>query len=321
MYEKLYGFKERPFSMLPDPSFLYLGEKHSAAFALLEYGLMSKAGFTVITGEVGSGKTTLVRHLLNQTHDDVTVGLISNTHEDMGHLLKWVLLAFNQKYDYDCQVALYDAFRRFLIDQYAKYRHSVLIIDEAQNLQPKVLEELRMLSNINADKHLVLQLILVGQPQLREQLNSPDLLQFRQRISVRYHLPALSEDDTLAYIRHRIRCAGCENELFTKGAIDIIYQASEGIPRAINLLCDTALVYGYAKKRPSIDAEIIQAVLADIEESISPQRQNMAIDQQAADAKEAVTLPSSESVPKVCKLTEFDKDAARQLFGNTLKKY
>lgn len=321
MYEKLYGFKERPFSMLPDPSFLYLGEKHSAAFALLEYGLMSKAGFTVITGEVGSGKTTLVRHLLNQTHNDVTVGLISNTHEDMGQLLKWVLLAFNQKYDYDCQVALYDAFRRFLIDQYAEYRHSVLIVDEAQNLQPKVLEELRMLSNINADKHMVLQLILVGQPQLRDQLNGPGLLQFRQRISVRYHLSALSEDDTQAYIRHRIRCGGCENELFTNGAYEIIYQASKGIPRVINLLCDTALVYGYAKKRLSIDAEIIQAVLVDIAESISPPKQDKDIDRQDEDAKEAFISSSSESVSKVRKLTEFDKDTARQLFGNTLNKF
>jgi type II secretory pathway predicted ATPase ExeA len=203
LYQVYYGFKEQPFSLLPDPSFLYLGQKHSNAFAMLEYGLMNRAGFTVITGEMGSGKTTLIRHLLDQIGDEFTVGLISNTHEKMDKLLRWVLRAFNQEFSGSSRVDLYDAFTRFLIEQYAKKRRTVLIIDEAQNLSSQVLEELRMLPNINADKHMVLQLILVGQTQLRELMRQPELQQLRQRVSADYHLKALDENETRAYILHR----------------------------------------------------------------------------------------------------------------------
>ena len=181
MYESFYGFKEKPFSLLPDPEFIYLGEKHSSAYAMLEYGLMNKAGFTVITGEVGSGKTTLIRRLLDQIDDDITVGLISNTPRDIGQLLQWVLMAFDQDFREESRVVLYDQFNNFLIDQYAQNKTTVLIIDEAQNLHPHVLEELRMLSNINVDKHQVLQLILVGQPQLLSLLKQPELLQHKCR--------------------------------------------------------------------------------------------------------------------------------------------
>ncbi|MEJ2621606.1 MAG: AAA family ATPase, partial [Candidatus Thiodiazotropha sp.] len=217
MYEAFYGFTEKPFTLLPDASFLFLGKKHSTAYSMLEYGMLSQAGFTVITGEVGSGKTTLIRHLLDQLEDDVAVGLVNTSHRDMGELLQWVLLAFGLEYREKERVVLHDLFTQFLIDQYAQNKRTVLIVDEAQNLEAQVLEELRLLSNINADKHQVLQIILVGQPQLRSLLMHEDLLQFQQRVSIDYHLSALDENETRAYIFHRTRSAGRKKPLFTKG--------------------------------------------------------------------------------------------------------
>lgn len=263
MYESFYGFTEKPFSLLPDPSFLYLGKKHSAAYAMLEYGLMNQAGFTVITGEVGSGKTTLVRHLLSKLDDDITVGLINNTPKNIGQLLQWVLLAFEQDYREENQVALYDNFNRFVIDQYAQNKRTVLIIDEAQNLQPHILEELRMLSNINADKYQVLQMILVGQPQLLTLLKNPDLLQFRQRIASDYFLKPLDREETGHYILYRTGHAGVERAIFLEEAVNLIYQASKGVPRVINVLCDTALVYGFSEHQEQIDEDLVQSVLVD----------------------------------------------------------
>ncbi|MCB1762476.1 MAG: AAA family ATPase [Gammaproteobacteria bacterium] len=263
MYETFYGFSEKPFTLLPDASFLYMGKGHSIAYSMLEYGLLNQAGFSVITGEVGSGKTTLIRHLLEHLSEDVTVGLVSNTHREMGELLQWVLYAFGQDYRETNRVTLFDTFTRFLIEEYAQNHRTVLIIDEAQNLHPQVLEELRMLSNVNADKNQVLQLILVGQPQLLSLLKRPELLQFRQRIAVDYHLNALDESDVLRYIEHRTRHAGVERLLFTEEAARLIYRASSGIPRIVNLICDTALVYGFADNKQLIDKELLQSVLLD----------------------------------------------------------
>jgi type II secretory pathway predicted ATPase ExeA len=277
MYEQYYGLTEKPFSLLPDPSFLVLGKKHSAAYTALEYGLVSQAGFTVVTGEVGSGKTTLIRHLLNQMDEDITVGLVSSSHHEMGELLQWLLFAFNLDYRETQKVGLYDIFTQFLIDQYANNRRTVLIIDEAQNLQPEVLEELRLLSNINADKHQVLQIILVGQPQLRSLLKHNDLLQFNQRISVDYHLNGLDADETRFYIYQRLMIAGRDKPLFTRNAIQLIHEASGGIPRVINTLCDTALVYGFADQKPLLDNAVIVKVLKDkdaaVERPVTPGQQ------------------------------------------------
>lgn len=263
MYEKFYGFTEKPFTLLPDPSFLYFGKMHGTAFAMLEYGLLSQAGFTVITGEVGSGKTTLIRHLLNQIEDDIMVGLVNSSHREMGEMLKWILLAFGLDYKDKDKVSLLDTFTQFLIDQYAQNKRTVLIIDEAQNLDSNVLEELRLLSNINADKNLVLQVILVGQPELRTLLKRPNLLQFLQRVSVDYHLSGLSEKETRVYIHHRTRCAGRKKPLFTVNACSLIYRASKGIPRVINTLCDMALVYGFVDQKLYMDSKLVKNVLRD----------------------------------------------------------
>ena len=167
MYEAFYGLNEKPFALQPDPSFLYMGERHALAYTVLEYGVGQGAAFTVITGEVGCGKTTLIRHLLNRLDDDVTIGLISNTPDESGELLRWVLWAFGQPYEHPLKVGLFDRLQQFLINEYARGHRTVLIIDEAQHLSVPMLEELRMLSNINADKNQLLQLVLVGQPRRR----------------------------------------------------------------------------------------------------------------------------------------------------------
>jgi len=263
MYEKFYGFKEKPFSLLPDPSFLYLGKRHRTALTMMQYSMMNQAGFSLITGEIGSGKTTLVRQLLSEMEQDVTVGLISNTHRSFGELLQWVLMAYGLDYKGREKLELYENFVSFLIKEYAQNRRTVLIVDEAQNLSPDTLEELRMLSNINADKDQVLQLILVGQPELRRILQRPDLEQFAQRVSVSYHLEALSLDETPGYIRHRITMAGGHRDLFEMSTYAIIWYHSRGVPRVINILCDTALVYGYAEQKPRIDAGILHDVVRD----------------------------------------------------------
>lgn len=263
MYEQHYGLRERPFAMMPDPTFLYPSRKHRMAMTLLEYGLTSEASFCVITGEIGAGKTLLIRNLLGQVGREVTVGLISNTHRAFGDLLHWVLMAFNLKPEHTDKVTLYRTFVDFLVREYARNRRTVLIIDEAQNMSPETLEELRMLSNINAEKHLVLQMILVGQPGLRDMLKRDDLVQFAQRISVDYHLEPLDAEETAAYIRHRLTVAGGSPSLFDDDACRAVYDATGGVPRIINDVCDMALVYGYAARANSVTAPIVHDVITD----------------------------------------------------------
>jgi len=311
MYETFYGLKERPFSLLPDPSFLYLGRRHSLAYSVLEYGVRSQAGFTVITGEVGCGKTTLVRHLLNHLSREVTVGLITNTAGASAELLKWVLFAFRQDYKNKETVQLYEIFEDFLIREYAAGRRTVLIVDEAQNLGLDTLEELRMLSNINADKDLVLQLILVGQPQLKHKLELPQLSQFAQRIAVSYHLAPLTEPETTEYIRHRLTHVGGDPALFSPEASAAIHRESGGVPRLINVLCDTALVYGYAGSAPAIGLELLEEVIRD---------RSAGVRQAPSNADPRPTEPQPQAVPEDRTVTPFDRDMARELFSTLRKK-
>jgi type II secretory pathway predicted ATPase ExeA len=263
MYESFYGFREKPFSLLPDSGFLYLSSKHKMALTLLEYGLMSQAGFSVISGDIGTGKTTLIRKLLSQVGDDVRVGLISNTHQSFGELMQWVALAFDLPHAGKDKVQLYQAFIDFIINEYAKGRRTVLIVDEAQNMSAETLEELRMLSNINADKDQVLQIILVGQRELRDTLRRPDLVQLAQRISVDYHLEPLSGVEVSEYIHHRCQVAGGKPDLFSDQACEAVFELTGGVPRLINTLCDTVLVYGYAEQRERVDARLVQEVGQD----------------------------------------------------------
>ncbi len=264
MYEQFYGFREKPFALTPDPAFLYFGRHHKRALLQLEYGLTNDAAFVLITGEVGAGKTTLIRHLLGRLTQNVTVGLISNTVLGNRKVLKWVCAAFGLKPRDNDEVTLYDAFIDFVIEEYASGRRVVLIVDEAQNLGRVRLEELRVVSNMNVDKHLVLQTILVGQPELRDMMKMPQLRQFAQRIGADYHIGRLTAEETAEYIRHRIKVAGCEREdLFDEGAIQLTHAASRGTPRLINQICDTALVYRYADERLQVDDALMREVISD----------------------------------------------------------
>ncbi len=263
MYQAFYGFRQKPFTLLPDPSFLFLNKKHRLALSMLQYGLLSEAGFTVITGEIGSGKTTLVRYVLEEIGDNLTVGSVTNTYRSFDELLQWVLLAFNLEYRGKSKVELFQAFTEFMVQEYEQGRRTVLIIDEAQNLEPEALEELRMLSNINTDSNQVLQLVLVGQPALRETLQRPDLHQFAQRIGVEYHLERLDLEETWQYIRHRLTVAGGNSDLFDTKGCAAIYYYTQGTPRLINVLCDTALVCGFAEQITRISAELIGEVIRD----------------------------------------------------------
>lgn len=265
MYEAFYGLREKPFSILPDPDLIYWGQNHRFAFAMLEFGMMNSAGFTVITGEVGCGKTTLVRYLLRRLDDHVTPCVISNTPRAQDGLLSWVMMSLDLPFE-GSYPTLFKQFQRFLLDQSAAGRRTVLIVDEAQNLGMSALEELRMLSNVNTDKQQFLQIILVGQPQLRDTLRAPELLQFAQRISSDFHLKPINAEDVTAYIDFRLRSVGSSEPLFVDEACRIIGQVTGGVPRTINVLCDTALVYGYAAQAKQITAEIVNSVISNKEQ-------------------------------------------------------
>jgi type II secretory pathway predicted ATPase ExeA len=265
MYEAYYGLREKPFSILPDPELIYWGQNHRLAFAMLEFGVMNSAGFTVITGEIGSGKTTMIRYLLRRLDPQVVVGLMSSTPQGHAGLLQWVMMSLNQPYE-EPYPRLFKRFQQFLYDQYSKGRHTILIVDEAQNLGMEALEELRMLSNINADKRQLLQIILVGQPQLKDMLRTPQLLQFAQRVSSDFHLKPLVANDVAAYIDFRLEAVGCQYQLFTDDACRMIATASRGIPRAINILCDTALVYGFAADANQITGELVTLMIENKQE-------------------------------------------------------
>jgi general secretion pathway protein A len=263
MYETYYRLREKPFSLTPNPEFLYPSRHHQFAAMMLEYGIVNQAGFFLLTGEVGSGKTLLIRQLLGRIGAETTVGLISNTNRNLGRLLQWVSMAFELPYRGKDDAELYEQFADFLIAEYAAGRRVLLIVDEAQNLDTLMLEELRVLSNVNADQHLILQTLLVGQPELRTTLQRCELRQFAQRIGVDYHLPSLTIEETRNYVQHRLRVAGGAPELIDNEAIDLAYRHTDGVPRLINQLCDLALVYGFAEQISRIDVETMAQVIAD----------------------------------------------------------
>lgn len=264
IYTSFFGFRERPFTLLPDPDFLFWSEQHKRAYTILEYGITTRAPLTVVTGEIGAGKTTLIQQLLASLEDDVTIGLISNAQGGRGDLLRWVLYALGVESDSsDDYITTFKKFQDFVIGEYAEGRHVVLVIDEAQNLSIEALEELRMFTNINSNKDELLQLILVGQPELREIISSPSLAQFAQRVTATYHLKPLDAKATKAYIQHRLQHAGGTGEEFSFFAIKSIHEESRGVPRLINKLCDLALVYAAAGTRRVVGIDVIRELVAD----------------------------------------------------------
>lgn len=263
MYQAHFGFTIKPFAMTPDPSFLYHSRRHAMALTMLEYSLESEASFSVLTGPIGSGKTTLVRALLRQLGDRVKVGVVSHTHSRFHSIHGWVLSALGIVPSGNSEIVLFETLRNALEKQYANGRRTLLIIDEAQNLSIEILEELRLLSNINSERNLALQILLVGQPELRTKLTRPELTQFAQRVSVFFELKRLDREETHGYIQHRLKVAGGDPALFQSEAMDFIYARSRGIPRLVNQICDVTLVYAFADKRHDIDGHLVAQVIRD----------------------------------------------------------
>ncbi|MFN2437200.1 MAG: ExeA family protein, partial [Desulfotignum sp.] len=246
------------------PAYLFLSERHAAALTFLEYGLTEKVGFVMLTGEIGMGKTTLIRYLLNQSESDMDVAVIFNTNVLADELIRLILSEFEIAHDDDISKSrALDILYEFLIERYAAGRKVLLIIDEAQNLTEAVLEEIRMLSNLQTDEEMLMQIMIVGQPELRKKIIDPRLEQFAQRIAVSYHLSAMNRDETGQYIAHRLEKAGGDPDLFIPHAIDKIFEVAGGIPRTINLLCDACLVYSYAEGQRTIETRIVEQVIED----------------------------------------------------------
>lgn len=264
IYTDHFCLSERPFSLVPDPDFLFWGPAHKRAFAILEYGIVTRAPITLITGEVGAGKTTLLHHLLRSIDDDVRIGLIANAHGDRGELLRWVLLALEQpaRPD-DTYVELFAQFQAYLIEEYSVGRRVILIFDEAQNLSREALEELRMFTNINSNKDELLQLVLVGQPELRDIVLRSDLTQFAQRVAAHFHLSPMNAETVHDYIAHRLTIAGGSPDIFSPEACRAIHARTGGVPRLVNQLCDLSMVYAFTGNETRVTSEVVDQVIED----------------------------------------------------------
>lgn len=266
MYREFFGLKEKPFNITSDPNFLFLSRVHKEAFSHLIYGIKERKGFLEITGEVGAGKTTLCRALLSQLDRNTRTAFIFNSTLPEIQLLQAILEDYGIIVQQRSKVAMLRQLNSFLIEELAKGNNVVLIIDEAQNLKPAILEEIRMLSNLETDKEKLFQIILVGQPELRNKLNSPGLKQLRQRISVRFHITPLEKDEIERYIYHRLTVAGSSGRIsFAPDAIDCIYRFSGGIPRIINTVCDKALLAAYVAGTKDITLELVENGIQEIE--------------------------------------------------------
>ena len=265
MYESYYGLTEKPFSIQPDPEYLFLSKRHNLAYTMLEYSIQNHAGYTVICGDIGCGKTTLVHHLINNYRDELTVGLLYNTPPHVEDIMQWVMMSFNLPFEGLSDIDMHQKFQDFLVKNFTSGKKAVLIIDEAQNLTINALEALRMLSNISIYKHQLLQVILVGQPQLKLILMQPELEQFNQRVSVEFYLTPLKHSEIKTYIQHRVNVAGREDDLFTEYAYKRIAEVSKGTPRKINILCDLVLVYGFSSEAKIIDVDLVNEVIEDKE--------------------------------------------------------
>lgn len=258
-----FGLHERPFSLAPDPEYIFWSPEHRGAYAMLDYGLSTRAPITLLTGEIGAGKTTLLHHFLDGLDDEVTIGVISNARPGVNDILRRVCAALGLTLPGDDSADLFTAIQDYLLTEHNLGRRVLLVIDEAQNLNRDALEDLRMLTNINAGRDEVLQLLLVGQPELRDMVRRPDLVQFAQRVAASYHLPHLDVAATGGYIASRIKQAGGNPGIFSRQAAALIHEATHGVPRLINQLADLALTYAFAEGLQMVKRDTVAQVLGD----------------------------------------------------------
>src|SRR5262249_41538341 len=274
MYERFFNLRERPFSLSPDPDYLYPSRVHREALSYLRYGIEGHAGFIVITGEIGSGKTTLLQAALRGLDRQTSVSRLVNTMLDARELIEAVMLDFGLEPGQGrSKPHLLRDLARYLVEQRSAGRLALLVIDEAQNLSLPALEEVRMLSNLETEKSKLIQIVLIGQPNLRDVLGRPELEQLRQRVTVRYHLQPLDSEETCAYINHRLRRAAIGAPLeFSRDVTDLVHLHSQGLPRKINVIADAVLLFGYGEERRVIDVDLTQEVLEELEATgvISP---------------------------------------------------
>lgn len=266
MYENFYKLAETPFNLTPDPQYLYLSSVHKRAIAYLRYSLEAKKGFSVITGEIGAGKTTVIKAIINQFREQSRIAHITNPSSDPHQLLRMVAREYEipQPGASLSRADLLELIHGYLLQQYAAGSRAVLVIDEAQRLLVQSMEEIRLLSNLETEKDKLIHIILVGQPELRELLDSPYLRQLRQRVSIWFHILPLSLKETEKYIQHRLAVAGCPRNPFSRGAVKCIFQASGGIPRIINITCDAALLAGYVEQKHTIRTWLVDEVLKEL---------------------------------------------------------
>lgn len=319
MYERFFGLTERPFSLLPDPDFLYLSPQHKLARAYLEYGLTQKIGFVVLTGEIGTGKTTLIKSILKAKGGKQRLGVLYQTSFDAGDLLELLLREFEIQGHFNTRAARLSAFNQFLIQAFSRGEHVVLIVDEAHNLGAAALEEVRLLSNIQTDKEPLLQVILVGQPNLRDRLRQPSLRQLAQRVGVHFHLQPLDEEESKEYIQYRLARAGGSG-IFTPSALDKLFQVTQGVPRRINAWCDLALVAGFAEGRQEIDQEFLETVVAAQGESLEgPDRAEGGLDEELP-PQSSSNLLRSEPAGSQASFGELIEGGSGELADNNLRK-
>jgi len=267
MYREFYHLKENPFNMTADPDFFFASRHHEEAFAHLIYGIHQRKGILVVTGEIGTGKTTLCRTLLSRLDTNVKTALILNPNFSEIQLLKLIVKDLGIEGNFRNKLDIVDALNKFLLEETSQGCNVVVIIDEAQNLTIKQLEQVRLLSNLETEKEKLLQIVLVGQPELCDKLKLNDLRQLNQRVSVRYHILPLKRDELSAYIKHRLNVANTKKGSrlhFTDEAIDIIYQNSQGTPRMVNIFCDRALLAGYASETYKIDEHVVYKCIQEV---------------------------------------------------------
>jgi len=264
MYNKFFGFKESPFNLTPNSRFFFASHKHTEALDSLVYAINQRKGFVVITGEIGSGKTTVCRTLLSKLDRHTQVALITNTHLNSKDLLTMVLEDLEIEFSNGSKAKLLSQLNSYLIDQIKQDNNVVLIIDEAQNLKPNVLEEIRMLSNLETETEKLIQIILLGQPELKDKLALSRLEQLRQRVAVYFHLSPLTEAETKEYVLHRLKIASdSDHQYMTDAALELVYKFSRGVPRLINQICDNAFLTGYVSERSIIDEQIMKEVIVE----------------------------------------------------------